>query len=299
MSGIDWNDLKYFIAVAQHGSTLAAARALGVAQSTVQRRITELERCAGRQLVRRQASGYRLTEFGKAMLVHAERVGSAAQALQQHLESCEREVSGLLRVTCPEPVAGRIAQTTLLDRFHARHPRLRVEFVLSDHYIDLMKGEADIALRSGDTDDGELVGRKIGDSVWAVYASRGYVDLHGAPADVAALSQHALVGFDHTMQNHRAAKWLAQVAPDARFAARNNSVLGVIGSVKAGMGIAPLPLALGDAEPELVRVLGPVPELTRIWRILTRADLRKTPRVAAFFDYIVEEIDVLRPIFGG
>jgi len=299
MSGIDWNDLKYFIAVAQHGSTLAAARALGVAQSTVQRRIVELERSAGRQLVRRHASGYRLTEFGEDLLAHAERVGSAAQALEQHLETSEREASGVVRVTCPEPVACRIAQTTLLDRFHARYPRLRVEFVLSDRYIDLMRGEADIALRSGDTDDGELVGRKIGDSVWAVYASRAYIERHGVPADVAALSQHALVGFDHAMQNHRAAQWLAQVAPGARFAARNDSVLGVIGSVKAGIGIAPLPLALGDAEPELVRVLGPIPELARIWRILTRADLRKTPRVAAFFDYVVDEIDTLRPIFGG
>ena len=70
-------------------------------------------------------------------------------------------------------------------------------------------------------------------------------------------------------------------------------------SVKAGVGIAPLPTAIADAEPELVRVLGPVPELARIWRILTTAELRRTPRVAAFFDFVVEEIEALRPVLTG
>jgi DNA-binding transcriptional LysR family regulator len=202
-------------------------------------------------------------------------------------------------VTCPEPLVYRITQTTLLDRFHARYPRLRVEFVMSDKYLDLMKGEADVALRSGDTVDNELVGRKIGDSLWAVYASRKYIERCGQPDRIEALEQHDLVGFDETMANHRAAQWLRDVAPHGRVVARNNSVLGLLYSVKAGVGIAPLPTAIADAEPELVRVLGPVPELARIWRLLTRADLRHTPRVSAFFDFMIEEIDTLRPIITG
>ena len=101
------------------------------------------------------------------------------------------------------------------------------------------------------------------------------------------------------MIDHRAAKWLREVAPNGRVVARNNSVLGLLHSVKAGMGVAPLPAAIADAEPELVRVLGPIPELARVWRLLTRADLRNTPRVSAFFDFVIEEIDTLRPILGG
>lgn len=295
----DWNDLRYFVAVARHGSTLAASRALGVNQSTVQRRLSELERRIGRQLVTRHPAGYRLTEFGEAMLPHAERVAQAVLALEQHLEATERDAVGVIRVTCPEPLVYRIMQSSLLDRFHARYPGLRVEFVMSDKYLDLAKGDADVALRSGDTDDNELVGRKIGDSVWAVYASRKYIERHGRPERVEDLEQHLLVGFDETMANHRAAKWLEQVAPNAQIVARNNSVLGLLYSVKAGMGLAPLPTALGDAEQDLVRVLGPIPELTRIWRLLTRPDLRHTPRIAAFFDFIVGEIDALRPILTG
>jgi DNA-binding transcriptional LysR family regulator len=295
----DWNDLKYFLAVAHHHSTLAASRALQVNQSTVQRRLAELERRLGRPLVQRHPTGYRLTEFGQALLPYAESVAKAVAALEQQLESAQLEAVGIIRVTCPEPLVYRITQTTLLDRFHARYPGLRVEFVMSDKYLDLMKGEADVALRSGDTVDNELVGRKIGDSLWAVYASRKYIERCGQPDRVEALEQHDLVGFDETMANHRAAQWLRDVAPHGRVVARNNSVLGLLYSVKAGVGIAPLPTAIADAEPELVRVLGPVPELARIWRLLTRADLRHTPRVSAFFDFMIEEIDTLRPIITG
>jgi len=156
-----------------------------------------------------------------------------------------------------------------------------------------------VALRSGDTDDGELVGRKIGDSIWAVYASRAYIERHGRPERLEDLAQHELVGFDDTMAKHRIATWLHKVAPNATLVARSNSVLGLVYSVKAGVGVAPLPIALGDAEPDLVRVIGPVTELTRIWRMLTTPELRRTPRVSAFFDFIISEIETLRPIITG
>jgi DNA-binding transcriptional LysR family regulator len=297
--GFDWNDLKPLLAVARHGSTLAAGRALGVDQSTVQRRLAELERRIGQSLVQRQPTGYRLTDFGLEMLPFAEAVERSVLALERHLLSLATQTAGLIRVTCPEPIVSRIMQAGLLDRFHAQHPALRVQFVMSDKYIDLAQGEADVALRSGDTDDDELVGRKIGDSIWAVYASQTYIERHGQPAGTEDLARHALVGFDDSMAKHRIAHWMRQVAPGAPLAARSSSVLGLIYSVKAGIGVGPLPLSLGDAEPDLVRVLGPVAELSRNWRLLTTRELRRTPRVSAFFDFIVEEIETLRPILTG
>lgn len=295
----DWDDLKHLLAVARHGSTLAAGRALGVDQSTVQRRLAGLERRLGQPLVQRQPTGYRLTEFGQALLPHAEQVEQAVLAFERQVACAAAEVAGVVRVTCPEPIVLRITRSALLDRFHARHPKLRVHFVMSDRYVDLAQGDADVALRSGDTDDGELVGRKIGDSIWALYASRGYVERHGRPERIEDLARHALVGFDETLANHRASAWLRQVAPQAVLVARSNSVLGLVHSAKAGVGVAPLPIALGDAEADLVRVLGPVAELTRIWRVLTTAELRRTPRVSAFFDFIAEEIEALRPVITG
>ncbi len=295
----DWDDLKHLLAVARHGSTLAAGRALGVDQSTVQRRLAELERQLGRALVERHPSGYRLTAFGRDMLPQAECVEQAAIAFDAHLQVALAAAGGVIRMTCPEPIVKRLAQTSLFDRFHALHPQWRVQFVMSDKYLDLMKGDADVALRSGNTEDGELIGRKIGDSVWAVYASRSYLERHAGPLDVDDLKHHALVGFDETMRGHRVSQWLREIAPASPLAARSSSVLGLIQSVKAGLGVGPLPTSLGDAEPDLVRVLGPIPELARIWRILTTPALRHAPRIAAFFDFIVDEIDTLRPTLTG
>lgn len=296
---LDWDDLRHRLAVARHGSTLAGGRVLGVDQSTVQRRLVELERHIGHPVAVRQSGGYRLTEFGQALLPYAEGVEQAVSAFEQQIATAAANVAGIIRVTCPAPIVYRITQSSLLERFRERYPALQVHFVMSDKYVDLMKGEADIALRSGDTDDSALVGRKIGDSLWAVYASRTYIERHGRPERLEDLAQHALVGFDDTMARHRIVSWLHEVAPNATLVARSNSVLGLVYSAKAAVGIAPLPIALGDAEPDLVRVLGPIPELTRIWRVLTTPELRRTPRVAAFFDFIVSEIETLRPIITG
>jgi DNA-binding transcriptional LysR family regulator len=295
----DWNDLRYFIALARSGSAGGAARALQVDASTVQRRLAALEQALGRPLVQRHPAGYRLTPFGEALLPQAQAVEEAVQRLAQHAQAQARDLTGVVRVTCPEPLVWRLTQSPLLERFGARYPGLRVEFVMSDRYLDLARGDADIALRSGDTDDGALVGRAIADSLWAVYASRRYLAQHGAPACEADLAAHDLVGFDESMAGHRAAQWLQQVAPGGRIVARNNSVLGLVYAVKSGIGVAPLPTALGDAEPGLVRVLGPVPALARRWRVLAAPDARRTPRVAAFFDFIVEEAAALQSILTG
>ena len=295
----DWNDLRFMLSVADEGSTISAARSLGVNQSTVQRRLAELEARVGHRLFERLPSGYRLTDFGAAVLPHAQNVAVAIENFVQAIEDQGRAVASVVRVTCPEPIAFRLTQSGLLDKFHATYPGLKIEFVLTDKYVDLAKGEADVALRSGDTEDNVLLGRKIADSLWALYASKSYVDQHGAPASIDNLADHPLIGFEDSMTKHRTVSWLKEVAPSAKYAARNTSVLGLIYAAKASVGVAPLPMSLGDAEPDLVRVLGPIPELTRAWRILTHPDQRHTVRVSALFDFILSETEALRPILTG
>ncbi len=295
----DWDDLKPFLAVARHGSTTAAARALQVDQSTVQRRMVELERRIGQALVERHPTGYRLTAYGRELLPLAEAVEQRIAGLEQHIRNSARELNGVIRLTCPEPLVHRITGSPLLDHLHAAHPRLRIEFVTSDRYLDLAKGDADVALRSGDTVDGQLVGHKVADSLWAVYASRGYAQRNGAPASLAEASGHAWIALDASMGGHRSTQWLRQALPAAPVAATSGSILGLVQSTRAGVGIAALPTALGDAEPDLRRLFGPVPELTRIWRILTTPALRKTPRIDAFFRFIGQETETLRPILTG
>lgn len=293
---LDWNDLRFFLAIARHGSTIAAGKALRISQSTVQRRLAALEKSLGRKLVTRTASGYRLTDFGGELRPYAERVEAAIADVERRAGNAGQKETGVIRVTCPEPIVQRM--TPLIAKFHAQHPHIRVEFVMSDRYLDLAKGEADVAFRSGDTDD-ELVGRKIADSVWAVYANRSYIERRGKPESVGDLAKHPLVCLDEKMSKHRVVLWLKDVAPNAAIAARNNSVLGLMYAVKSGVGIGPLPTAIADNEADLVRVLGPIPELARSWRLLAHPDLRRTPRIAAFFDFIVKERDALKSILTG
>jgi DNA-binding transcriptional LysR family regulator len=221
----DWNDLRHFLAFARQGSTVAAAKALGVNQSTVHRRLVELERRLGSRLIERHIGGYRLTELGEELQPYAERVEAAVAALERRLASCDQDLTGTIRVTCPASVADRLARTHLLDVFHARHPSLQVELVMSDRFLDLSKGEADIAIRAGESRDGSLVGRKIAEGRWGIYASRSYVERHGRPERLEDIDHHFVVAPD------------GAIAPHATIAARSDNWPGFVLAVKSGSGL--------------------------------------------------------------
>ena len=290
----DWNDLKHLLAVARHRSTTAAAKALGVNQSTVQRRMAELERKLGRALLVRQATGYELTPLGLKLVPLAEGVEQSIEAFEARIKGTAPDGRDIIRLTCPEPVIGRLMP--LVERFHARHAAYKVEFVTSDRYLDLLNGDADIAFRSGDT-DAQLIGYKVADSVWGLYASGAYIEQHGQPAGVHEINEHTVVSLDESMSEHRLVTWLQKAAPGATVASRSTSILGLVQAAKSGMGLAPLPAPIAE-EAGLIKVLGPIPELARTWKLLTHPGLRDTPRIAAFFDFIAEEREVVRKIFG-
>jgi DNA-binding transcriptional LysR family regulator len=134
--------------------------------------------------------------------------------------------------------------------------------VLSDQYVDLAKGEADVALRTGDTDDSVLMGRKIANSHRAIHASRNYVERHSAPTMVADLPDHPLIAIEDSMSKHRTVSWFKEVAPAATDAARNTNARGLIFAAKAAVWVAPVLMSLGDPR-QIWRVIGTVPELTR------------------------------------
>ena len=293
----DWNDIKYLVAVAELKSTIAAARRLGVSQTTVHRRLTELEKRLNHKIIVRQPEGYRLTDYGVALLPYAERIAAASADLERHCMEKSNDLSGVIRVTCPEPIVQLLLKSQVLVRFQNLYPGLGVQFISNDRYIDILKGEADVALRSGDTDE-ELVGRKIGESVWSIFASRDYIKAHGAPAGVEELQNHKLVVFDVTKVPHRSVDWFREIAPNATVVSTHTSVLGLISAIKSGMGLGAIPKVLGDREGDLVCVIEKVPALLRHWRILTHPELRRVPRIAAFFDFIVASKDELKTILG-
>jgi len=156
----DWNDLRHFLAVARAGSTLAAAKVLRVNQSTVHRRLTALEECLGCALAERHPTGYRLTELGKQLQSYAEKVEDAVGAFQRHVASFDKGIRGTVRLTCSTGVAHLIMTSQVLDVFHARHPALKVELLMTESMFDLAKGEADVAIRGGQPKDEALIVEK-------------------------------------------------------------------------------------------------------------------------------------------
>jgi DNA-binding transcriptional LysR family regulator len=292
----EWSDLRYFLAVARAGSTLSAARLLCTSQSTVHRRLSELESRLGRKLVKRGVSGYRLTELGESLLPHAERVEDAIAAFGRHSAAADKDLTGTVRVTCSSTMADRLARSSLIRTFHLRYPRLRVELVVSDKYLDLSKGEADIAIRTGTAADEALLGRKIAEVPWAVYATRSYVERYGRPSDPENIEDHLVVAFDGEIANYAAARWLKSVAPRAKVAARSDNWPALLATVKSGVGLGLLPIHHGDREKELVRLIDATPRVASEFWLLVHPDMRHMPRVSAFFDYVLQEVTAFRAL---
>ncbi len=294
----DWDDLRYFLAIARCGSTLSAAKALGVSQPTVARRLSALEARIDRKLVEQNPTGYRLTDLGRTMLPHAEEVERSVAAFQRQVMLGGKDLSGTLRVTCPEGMASRIL-APMIEAFQAKYPQLRVDLIMTDRRLDLSKGEAEVAIRMHEPGEASLIARRIADSAWGIYASRTYIERHGRPQKYEDLDNHAVVEFAGEMADNQAGKWLRLTAPLARIAARGNSMLGVLAFVKSGAGLAPLPMMLGGSTEGLEAVLAPVPEIgSRIYLVMHK-DLRRTARVRAFSDFIAVEFARLRPHLMG
>jgi len=294
-----WDDLRHFLAVARHGSTIQAAKALGMNQSTVQRRIAALERKLGQRLFERRPEGYRLTRLGEELRPIAERVEMDVADFTRRSASSDVELVGTIRVTCPETAGYRIMKSPILEAFHARYPRLRVEMVMVDRVLDLAKGEADIAFRTSDPKDEALVARKVAEVPWAVFASRAYIDRRGVPKTFDEIGSHDVVQFDGPIAEHPGARWLKRVAPHARIAARCTSTPALVLAVKSGAGISPLPVIAVEGEPEVIRLFDSIPELRLPFYLLIHRDMQRTPRVRAFCDFVAREMKAFRELLVG
>lgn len=295
---IDWNDLRFFLAVARGGSTAAASRSLGVNQSTVVRRIAALEEGLRLRLFNKKRDGYRLTPEGEGLMEDASAVEASVQTFTRRAAALDSALTGSLRVTTAEGMALGLVQK-LLNEFHRRHPSIQVSLIIEDRYQDLNDGQAEVALRAGAPGDGILIGRKLTDASWAVYGSRDYVERYGSPDTLDELNAHRLVGLEGPLERIKAARWLQEVAPRGEITYRSNSILGLLFAAQSSFGLTLLPCQIGDPEPDLVRVVDPRPELTFGLWILTHPDLHKRPKIRAFIDFMVDEIVKYRPLLLG
>jgi molybdate transport repressor ModE-like protein len=285
MADFDWNDARMLLAVARHGSTLTASRHLNISQTTVMRRIAALEEALKLTLVERRQSGYRLTEEAQELLPDFEAVEAAALRISSRAEGRRRQISGVIRVTTHELIAN-LTLPLGLKAFRKQYPDIAVEILTSDKVLDLAKGEADIAIRSGPrpTEPG-LVARLIDEGTWAVFGSHDYIAEHGKPTTPDELNTHSFVSGEGPWAEE-VEGWLRQHAPGARVQVRNSSLLGVIHQVRAGLGLGVLPFEPLRSDPELVWCMTPEQPPSHTWLVIPER-LRNVSRVRAFLDFVV------------
>lgn len=287
---MEWDDLRFVLAVSRTGSALGAAKALGVNQTTVTRRVSALEENLGARLFERRASGYEATPLGQEAARIAGRMEAEAQAFADHVAGRLRALSGAVLVSTSDAIANLLV-APCLQAFHKRHPGVRVDVDATDRRVDVARGEADVALRAGSRPEGAgVVARRLPDNDWAVYCSRAYCEEHGCPAEPAAIQGHSVVDIQGTMGRIPAATWLvAQTAPE-NVRLRSNSLMNLVSNLRSGLGLGALPCVLGDSEPDLVRCFPPPPELRSEMWLIVRAEIKDEPHVRALTDFLAAHV---------
>jgi len=289
---MDWDNLRYFLAVAQTGSIRGASQKLRVNHSTVSRRIKTFEQKTGQQLFKRLQTGYALTPPGEEMFELASNMEDQINALERQTLGSDNQLSGELRVTVPMALATHLLMPILSD-FTVVHPEIDLDLMISSQELNLTNREADIAIRITNDPPENLIGRRIIRYTKSIYASQEYIDTH----DFKNKSSLNWIGWDDTSQS----PWWVQETDfeDVSLRHKFNNEYVQIEAVKAGMGMTMLPCFMGDAEKDLVRVL---PEINlpsyEIW-LLTHPDLRNSARVRVFTKFVAEALEQKRDMLEG
>ena len=317
MHDVDWEDLRYFIALSgamgRGGGVSAAARELGVNHSTVLRRLDSLERALGVRLCERFQSGYAMTQAGETLQARLAGVEEQIASARSAVGGQDQALEGEIRITTTDTLARSLLMPSLA-RFQQRHPGVRFQLVLNNAFLNLNRREADVALRPSNTPPDTLVGRRLGALSSAIYASHSYLKAAakrglgdtGGTAGAGGMggtggagspgigphdwAVHDWVGLDDTLAHLEQARWLARNVPPERVRMRVDSLLAMVDAVRDGIGMAPLLCHLADPERRLQRVADPDPRFdTGLW-VLTHRDLKDTARIKALTQFLYEDL---------
>jgi DNA-binding transcriptional LysR family regulator len=298
MNTLDWSALRDFIAMADTGSLSKAAKRLRVSQPTLSRRIADLEEQLKARLFVRTPRGLLLTDDGEAVLEGARRVEQEALAIERRADAAQQRLTGTVRVSLTEGL-GTQWLPRKLARFHAEHPELCVELVVENRAVDLVRREADIAVRLFRPSQPDLVAKKAGEVVMGLYGAKSYFKRLGKPQSVRALREHNLVGFEETMGRNPAVQRLESLFDRARIVHRSNSFNGQLSATLAGIGVGVHDCFLADAEPSLERILHQhFNHVMEVW-LVTHSDVRRSARIRAVYDFIAAAMAEDRAILLG
>jgi DNA-binding transcriptional LysR family regulator len=292
---VNWDDLRFVLAVADHGSVASAARRLGVNHTTVLRRVHAFEEAKKIRLFDRLPKGYALTAEGEQLVAAARSIDEAVATLERRIAGRDLKLEGVIRVTTTDTFMTSVLPRHLVS-FRSQHPRIAIELALTNSRLNLTKRDADVAIRPAKEPPTPLIGRRVADVGFAVYGSTDY--LKARSGDPLA-EDHAWLAGDELLANSPVAGWMRRHVPEARIAFRADSFVALNRAAAAGLGLAALPCCLGDREPALRRLKAPVADLkTGLW-LLTHLDLSRAARIRAFMDHMEAALTEDRAILEG
>jgi DNA-binding transcriptional LysR family regulator len=281
---MEWSDLRIFLAIAREGTLGGAARKLGQTQPTMGRRLRALEQAVGQTLFQRTADGFVLTDEGRTVVEHAERIEDEALAFQRKLAGQENQLDGLLRISSSEWF-GAYMLAPVLAEFGRRHPKVVVELLTDARLYSLTRREADLAFRIKRFDDPAILSRRLIHIPYAVYGPKGSKTPSRGDG-----SGTYVVTMDTAFAEMPDATWLNRVLPRAVVGFRSNNREVQARLCASGAGLAVLPRPLGDATPGIVVLdLGEAPP-GRDTFVGFHRDLRRLPRMRALLALIVDRL---------
>lgn len=291
---LNWELLRYFIALRRAGSLAGAARQLRVDQTTVGRRLATLEDEIGVKLFRRTQRGYRITPAGEEILADLEVAEAAFMTIERRLSGRDERLEGRVRVTSTETLSTHILKA--LTEFRARHPHVDVDYLATNRNLSVSRAETDIAVRAGRPKEQALLGRRIGDLGFAMYAAETYLRRRGTPA-ARQLEGHDLLWFGEDLEPLNRSRQLRAMTAGGHVVLRTNGMMLLTSAAVAGLGVALLPCIIADAEPTLKRLGKPFKQ-AEMW-LVTHRDVRDNARVRALRDHLFEKFREIRPALEG
>ena len=282
MNQVDWDGVRLLAAVAEAGSLRRAAAGLGISQPTLGRRLDQLERQLGAPLLVRHPRGVLLTGEGEQVVATAGRMREALDQLGRRLGGRGDAVVGRVRISCTEPVAACVLPASLAALREA-HPQLGIDVVVDAHASDLVRREADLAVRMFPPRSGELVGKRVGTTFTRFYAAPAYLEAHDMPRDLEELTRHRVIGPDRDPLFVRQAEALGV---DLDTLVLRTDGFGVVRAwVRAGLAIGAILEAAADG---LVPVLPPL-ATHPVW-LVAHPDVRRSAAVSAVWEQL--EVDL-------
>jgi DNA-binding transcriptional LysR family regulator len=293
---LDWDNLRYFLAVARAGRLTTAARRLHVDHATCSRRIAALENSLSAKLFERRPQGYFLTSYGERLVAMAEVMESQALAAQNEVGGQDLSISGTVRIGAPDGfttyfLAPRIGQLT------ARYPELEIQMVASPRLLSLSKREADIVISLNRPIEGKVVARKLTDYDLALFASRSYLKNAKPIATPEDLFAHPIIGYVDDLIFTPELNYLNEVAKGLRAKLQSSNLIAQMMATIAGRGLCVLPLFMTAQQATLVRVLPAVVSLHRSFWLTIHADLRSLARIRMIADFLSLEVRKARKVF--